>query len=163
MRDLFGTTSTRGTGRGLSPVVGKVMETSVVLLYLGLLTTTLYAGVVPDYRAATGDEVADRTLSGVAQRVEAAVPPNASHVAVHRTVDLPRTIRGKPYEVQTDGSRLVLIHPDHRVTSAVTLALPDHVARVEGNWSSSAPTVVVVVPAPDSDGVLVRLERGDER
>ncbi|WP_267642399.1 DUF7266 family protein [Haloarchaeobius amylolyticus] len=146
--------------RGLSPVVGKVMETSVVLLYLGLLTTTLYAGVVPDYRAATGDEVADRTLSAATQRVEAAVPPNASRVTVRRTVDLPRTIRGDPYEVRTTGDRLVLAHPDHRVTSEATLALPAHVVRVEGNWTSSAPAVLVVEPASGGPGVVVRLERG---
>ncbi|WP_435317353.1 DUF7266 family protein [Haloarchaeobius sp. TZWSO28] len=161
MRDVLDGTGDLGTDRGLSPVVGKVMETSVVLLYLGLLTTTLYAGIVPDYRAATGDEVADRTLSATAQRVEAAVPPNASHVAVSRTVDLPRTIRGDPYEIRAEGNRLVLSHPDHRVTSEAVLALPEHVTSVEGNWSSSTPAVLVVAQDPDSDGVIVRLEGGE--
>ncbi|WP_435335175.1 DUF7266 family protein [Haloarchaeobius sp. TZWWS8] len=145
--------------RGVSPVVAKALETSLVLLYLGLLTSTLYAGVVPDYRSSAGDEVADRTLSAAAQRIEVAVPPNVSRVSVRQRVDLPTTIRSEPYSIRADGNRLLVVHPDPAVHDELRLSLPDHVLRVEGNWSSLEPAVVVVEDEPG--GVVVRLERGD--
>ncbi|WP_435360551.1 DUF7266 family protein [Haloarchaeobius sp. DFWS5] len=145
--------------RGLSPVVGKVLEASVVLLYLGMLTTTMYGGVVPDYRGDAGDELADRTLAATTQQVEAAVPPNATRVAVRHAVDLPRTLRGEPYRIRVDGRRLVLDHPDKHVTSDAVLALPAHVVRVEGEWASNEQAVVVVERT--TDGVVVRLAGDD--
>ncbi|MFC4405340.1 DUF7266 family protein [Haloarchaeobius iranensis] len=146
--------------RGVSPVVGKALEISVVVLYIGLLSTTLYGGVVPDFRSAAGDELADRTLAGATQEVEDAVPPGtATAVDVRRRVELPRTIRGEPYHVRTDGRTLVLDHPDPNVAGETTLAVPAAVAQVEGSWSSTA-EAFVVVEGTDA-GLVVRLERGD--
>lgn len=145
--------------RGVSPVVGKALEVSVVVLYIGLLSTTLYAGVVPEFRSAAGDEVADRALAGATQDIETAVPPAATAVDVRQRVELPRTIRGEPYHVRTEGRTLVLDHPDPAVRTNATLALPSSVARVEGSWSSTA-EAFVVVERTDA-GLVVRLERGE--
>jgi hypothetical protein len=146
--------------RGVSPVVGKALEISVVVLYIGLLSTTLYGGVVPDFRSAAGDELADRTLAGATQEVEDAVPPGtATAVDVRRQVELPRTIRGEPYHVRVDGRTLVLDHPDPNVGVETTLAVPTAVVRVEGSWSSTA-EAFVVVELTDA-GLVVRLARGD--
>lgn len=149
----------RREGRAVSPVVGKALEVSVVVLYIGLVSTTLYGGVVPGYRSAAGDELADRTLAGVTQHVEDAVPPAATDVAVRRAVDLPRTIRGEPYHVRVENRTLVVDHPDPRVSAAAPLALPPSVVRVEGSWSSTA-RAFVVVERTDA-GLVVRLERGE--
>lgn len=150
----------RSDGRGVSPVVGKALEVSVVVLYIGLVSTTLYGGVVPEYRSAAGGEVADRTLAGATQEVEDAVPPGtATAVDVRRQVDLPRTIRGEPYHVRTDGRTLVLDHPDPNVRTATTLVLPTGVVRVTGSWSSTA-EAFVAVERTDA-GLVVRLERGE--
>ena len=145
--------------RGVSPVVGKALEISVVVLYIGLLSTTLYGGVVPDFRSAAGDELADRTLAGATQEVEDAVPPEMAAVDVRQRVELPRTIRGEPYHVRTDGRTLVLDHPDPNVGVETTLAVPAAVVQVEGSWSSTA-EAFVVVERTDA-GLVVRLERGE--
>ncbi|MFD1644398.1 DUF7266 family protein [Haloarchaeobius litoreus] len=146
--------------RGVSPVVGKTLEIGVVVLYIGLLSTTLYGGVVPDFRSAAGDEVADRTLAGATQEVEDAVPPGtATAVDVHRRVELPRTIRGEPYHVRVVGRTLVLDHPDPNIGVETTLAFPTTVVRVEGSWSSTA-EAFVVVERTDA-GLVVRLARGE--
>lgn len=145
--------------RGVSPVVGKALEISVVVLYIGLLSTTLYGGVVPDFRSAAGDELADRTLAGATQEIEDAVPPEMAAVDVRQRVELPRTIRGEPYHVRTDGRTLVLDHPDPNVGVETTLAVPAAVVQVEGSWSSTA-EAFVVVERTDA-GLVVRLERGE--
>lgn len=145
--------------RGVSPVVGKALEISVVVLYIGLLSTTLYGGVVPDFRSAAGDELADRTLAGATQEVEDAVPPEMAAVDVRQRVELPRTIRGEPYHVRTDGRTLVLDHPDPNVGVETTLAVPAAVVQVEESWSSTA-EAFVVVERTDA-GLVVRLERGE--
>lgn len=130
--------------RALSPVVGKALEASIVVLFVGLLTTTLFGGVVPTYRAAAGQELAERTVAGAADRVEASVPPAARDVAVTRRADLPATIAGADYRVRVDGRRLVLEHPNPDVDASTRLSLPDRVAAVRGGWESGGrPTVTV--------------------
>jgi hypothetical protein len=149
--------SLAGDDRGLSPVVSKTLELGLVVLYLGLVTTALYGGVVPDYRTAAGQSVADRTLASGAERVEAAVPPNATHVAVERRVSLPTTIRGEQYRVEaTNRTTLALRHPNPAIGGRVRLVVPDAVVSVSGEWRSGSPAAVTV--SRNATGLVVRLE-----
>lgn len=144
--------------RAVSPVVGKALEAALVVLYLGMVTTALYGSAVPDYRAATGAELADRTLAETTQYVQQAVPPNATAVDVRRRVDLPATIAGEPYEIHADGGALVLTHPNPAIGGRSRLALPTAVDRVSGTWDSRQPATVSV----ESEGgrYVVRLDGG---
>ena len=146
--------------RAVSPVVGKAMEASIVVLYVGVLTATLYGGVVPEYRTAAGAEVGERVLAQSAERVQQAVPTEARAVRVRLEVSLPQTIRGEAYSVQVKNRKLVLDHPDERVGGAVRLALPETVESVEGEWSSRDRAVVTV--GNGEDGFEVRLESAEE-
>lgn len=141
--------------RGVAPAVGKVLEIGVVVLFVGVVTTALYAGVVPDYRTAAGDEVGDRVLVAAADEIRASVPPEGRTVAAERRVDLPTTIRTANYRLVAADGRLRLAHPNDAVSGTVRLALPDRVARVEGTWRSGADTVVRVESTPE--GLVVRL------
>jgi hypothetical protein len=143
--------------RAVVPAVGKALEASIVVLLIGLLTTTLFGGVIPDYRAAAGQELADRTLSTAAHRVQDAVGPDAGRTSARVRVDLPATIRGDGYRIRAESGDLVLEHPDDEIGVRTPLAVPDHVREVRGEWSSHDPAVVVVEPA--GGGVVVRLER----
>nr|WP_158206580.1 hypothetical protein [Halomarina oriensis] len=127
-------------------------------MFIGLLTSTLFGGVVPGYRSAAGDAVAERSLSGAAARVEQAVPATES-ATVRLRVDLPDTIRGEHYHVRTDGRALVLDHPHGAVGGRVPLALPDSVTAVDGSWYSAQDPVVRANAT--ASGVVVRL--GEER
>jgi len=152
-------TPARRADRAVAPVVGKALEAGLVVLFVVLVTTALSTAVVPGYERVAGQRVADRTLAGAAERVQQAVPPAIRHAAARSRVDLPRTIAGQGYRVRTDGRALVLDHPDDALVARSRLALPAHVVRVEGSWSSRQPAVVSVDRAPD--GFVVRLVRGD--
>lgn len=145
--------------RGVAPVVGKVLEVGLVMLFVGALTAALYGGVVPDYRTTAGDEVAERVVASGSQQVQAAVPPNRSNVRSVAEVDLPETIRGRGYEVVVRNRTLVLEHPDPTVSAQSRLALPDSVVEVSGSWSSHERAWVVVESVPG--GLAVRLEGGE--
>jgi hypothetical protein len=143
--------------RALSPVVGKTLELGLVVLYLAFVATALYGGVVPDYRNAAGASVADRTLASSAERLEAAIPPNATHVAVERRVSLPTTIRGEQYWIEaTNRSTLRLRHPNPEIGERIRLVLPDPVVSVSGTWQSGSPAVVTV--SRNATGLVVQLE-----
>ncbi|WP_276300188.1 DUF7266 family protein [Halorussus lipolyticus] len=146
--------------RAVSPVVGKAMEASIVVLYVGVLTATLYGGVVPEYRTAAGAEVGERVLAQSAERVQQAVPTETRAVRVRAEVSLPRTIRGETYAIRTENRTLVLDHPEDRVGGRVTLALPETVESVAGEWSSRDPAVVAV--RNSEEGLEVRLESREE-
>lgn len=141
--------------RGITPAVGKAMEVGIVVLFIGVLSASLYGGVVPEYRNAVGDEVADRTVATAAERVEAAVPPSARRVRTAHRVDLPTSIRGAGYRIVVESRTLVLAHPSPAVSARTRLALPDRVDSVSGSWESGADTVVVV--SGTVSGVDVRL------
>ncbi|WP_423745665.1 hypothetical protein V5735_06820 (plasmid) [Haladaptatus sp. SPP-AMP-3] len=147
--------------RAVSPVIGKVLEAGLVVLYIGLLTTTLYGGVVPKYRTAVGDEMGQRVLSKSAERIQQAVPEAGTNVDVRTRVSLPETVRGRGYIIRADGTTLTLDHPNHRLNSSVRLALPSRVATVRGNWSSREPALITVRSGPD--GLVVELKRGEKR
>lgn len=149
-------TDLRGDDRGLSPVVGKTLEIGVVLLFVSLVTVTLYGGIVPDYRSAAGAEVGDRTLVAAAERVETAIPPNATAVHSETQVALPETIRGEPYTLRVSNRTLVLDHSDPAVSGRLALALPDRVTTVSGSVASGDDLLVVV--DGDRSGVRVSLE-----
>jgi len=146
----------RGDDRALTPVVSKALGVSLLVLYVGLLATSLYGGVVPDYRDAAGEELGERTLAGATLAVGDAVPPNATDATVERRVDIPATIRGSSYEIRVENSSLVLDHP--RFTRRRPLTLPDHVVSVSGSWTSTEATVVRVERV--AGGVAVRLSSG---
>jgi len=154
-------TAVDGDDRGLSTVVGKLLEIGIVVLYIGLLTTTLYGGVVPTYEAAAGREMGERTLALAAQRIEGAVPANATAVTARVSVDLPRAIAGEGYTIRTDGRALVLDHPDRGVDARTRLALPTSVVNVSGRWQSTDDVAVAVTHR--SDGLALTLVSGGER
>ncbi|WP_338727408.1 hypothetical protein [Haladaptatus sp. DJG-WS-42] len=141
--------------RAVTPVVGKVFEVGLVALYIGLLTTTLYAGAVPEYRTAAGAEVGERVLASATQRVEQSIPPAATTVQHRQTVSIPQTIRGEQYEIRAANESLVLLHPNENIDGKARLALPDRVVSVSGTWRSTDETALVVEDAPG--GLRVRL------
>ena len=153
-------------GRALSSVVGKTLELGLLALFVGLLVSTFYGGVLPEYRTGAANAVADRTTASVATELEAAVPSTGDvgvapddgvqSVAVEHEVDVPATIRGDRYEFRLESGSLVLDHPRDELSRRVPLALPDGVVRVEGE-ARSGETVVIVVESTDS-GLVVRLE-----
>lgn len=130
--------------RALSTVVEKLLSMGLVLLYIGLVTTTLYGGTVPAYQSAVGAELGDRTLSEATARVEQAVPPDARAVSTTVRVSIPDTIDGTGYSIRTDGDALVLDHPDPEIGGRTRPVVPDRVGSLEGNWQSGSQTVVTV-------------------
>lgn len=136
--------------RATSPIVGKAMEATIVVLYLGLVTAVLYGGAVPEYRATAGDEVAERTVAGAAGDIEAAVPPAVTEADVRIQVSLPATIAGEAYRIRASAGRLILEHPDADVAAEATLVLPERVAAVDGTWESGSENEVRVRTVGDS-------------
>lgn len=143
--------------RAVTGAVGKLLEVALVVLFVGLLSTTLFGGVVPEYRSTAGAEVGERTLALGAQRVQQAVPPvvDAAHASATYRVDLPRTIRGEAYRIRTDGRTLVLDHPAPAVHGRIQLAVPAGTT-VSGTWTSRGDPVIRVTTT--EDGSTVRLE-----
>lgn len=152
------TPGAHGDRRAVSAVVGKVLEVGLVLLFVAGVTASLYGGVVPSYRTASGNAVAERALAAGAQEVQQAVPPNGSRVRATVTVDLPATIRGRHYDVVVRNRTLVLDHPHPDVAATARLALPPSVVAVSGRWRSGQPARVVVQSV--SGGLAVRLVEG---
>ncbi len=144
--------------RALTPVVSKALTLSLLVLYVGVLATSLHGGVVPDYRDAAGSELGERTLAGATLAVEDAVPPAASDATVERRVDLPATVRGTTYEVRTDDRSLVFEHP-RLPTRRRPLTLPDRVVSVSGHWDSGETAWVLVERV--EGGLAIRLVSGD--
>lgn len=150
-RDIGGWGQSRGRScdRGLSPVVGKTLELGVGVLFVALLTATFFGGIAPDYRAAVGTELGDRTLVAAAERVEAAVPADTG-IRADRSVAvrLPPAIRGDSYRVvvanDTSTPALRLVHPDASIGGRIRLTVPDATV-VRGSWDSASPSRAVVV------------------
>lgn len=136
-------------------MVGKALEAAIVVLFIGTMTTALYGGVVPEYRAAAGDEVADRALVAAAGEIEGSVPPNARDVTAETRVTLPSAIRNANYRIVANGTTIRLEHPDDEIAGTHRLALPSYVRRVVGAWRSGAETTVLT--ETEGDGVVVRL------
>lgn len=143
--------------RAVSAVIGKALEASIVVLYIGLLTTTLYAGVLPEYRTAAATEVTDRTLADASGEIGTAIPQSGGETTAR--VDVPTTIRGETYRLHVREGSLVLDHPHPTVGDRTPLVLPESVVSIEGEWHSADPAVVRV-EATD-DGYAITLETGD--
>lgn len=141
-------------GRAASPVVGKALEAAVVVLYLVLLSTVLYGGVVPEYRAAAGTELGDRVLAESVVEIHAAVPQPGARSETD--VALPETIRGEPYRIKATDDRLVLAHPHPEIGGERPITVPADVDRVHGEWNSTDRSLIVVTD--DGDERVVRLE-----
>jgi hypothetical protein len=142
--------------RAVSTVVEKTLAIGLVTLFVSLVSLTMFGGVVPDFRAASGEELAERTLAKATERVQQAVPPNATRADVRMRVSLPGTIRRAGYRVRVDGRALVLDHPSDRISARTPLALPQSVVTVDGEWQSGGPAYVRVERV--EDGLAVRLE-----
>ncbi|RLM97274.1 hypothetical protein [Haloarcula sp. Atlit-7R] len=145
--------------RALSTVVEKLLSMGIVLLYIGVVTTTLYGGTVPAYQSAVGAELGDRTLAEATARVEQAIPPEAPAVSATVRVSLPETIDGAGYSIRTDGDALVLDHPNPEIGGRAQPVLPDRVDTLEGEWQAGSPTVVVVSGTTGSVTVTLEAER----
>lgn len=124
--------------RGTTPVVGKTLAIGIVLLYIGGMTTLLYGSVLPGYQAATGEELADRSLAAAAGEIEQSVPEARGEVNRTRRVRLPDRIREERYRLELSGERLRLAHPDRETTSATSLSLPPGTVVRESTWQSGA-------------------------
>ncbi|MFB6142908.1 MAG: hypothetical protein ABEJ30_06150 [Halorientalis sp.] len=146
--------------RGVTPVVEKTLAIGLVTLFVSLVSVALYGGAVPEYRTATADELAERTLAKASERVQQAVPPNATRAQSRVRVSLPATIRGVDYRIRPEGDTLVLVHPAEGVGARARLALPGSVTRVEGVWESEGPNHVVVERR--GSRTVVRLQTGGE-
>nr|WP_272931363.1 hypothetical protein [Halobacterium noricense] len=136
------------------------MEAGIVVLFVALLTTTLYGGVVPNARTAAADEVGERTLQHAAANVEAAVPNTdpraaADEVVAERRISLPATIRDRGYRITANGTRLALVHGHADVGGETALVLPGRVRDVRGNWTDS--DALVRVRAHPDGGLVVEL------
>ncbi|WP_081603273.1 MULTISPECIES: hypothetical protein [unclassified Haloferax] len=165
-------TGGRAAERAVVPVVGKALEAAIVVLFVGLLTTVLFGGVVPDHRAAVGHELADRTLAAATEQVEttAVVPESAVRGSRRVDAELPRAIRGSSYRIAyvpnatlaTDPNvtapALVLDHPNDAFDRRLPVMLPDSVS-VSGAWDSGNDCVVRVV-VDDDDGTTLELANG---
>lgn len=147
--------------RATSPVVGKALEAGLVMLYIGMLTASLYGGVVPEYRTTAGIEVSERVLTETSYTIQQAVPPDATaaHAEVH--VDIPGQIQGSVYQISIENQTLVLNHSNPEIAGELPLALPDSVSIAGGEWESHQRTVVEV--RRGDDGFKVTLANREDR
>lgn len=129
-----------------------------MVLFIAMLTATLFGGVVPDARDAAADEVGERTLQYAAGSIERAIPAAGVNATVERRVPLPDSIRSRGYRITAENGSLVLVHADDSVGSHTPLVLPDRVRAVRGNWTDDD-AVVRVEPHPDG-GLVVILAEG---
>lgn len=141
--------------RGVTPTVGKTLELGLAVLFVGGLVATLYGGVVPEYRTAAGGQTADRTLAGLTERIERAVPPAVESATVVRRVSVPATVRGRAYRIVGDGTWVRLVHPHPAIGAETRLAVPSRVTGVTGSWTSTGETWLRLETTPE--GVSVRL------
>lgn len=155
------------TDRAVTPMVAKTLEAGIVVLFIGIATTGLYAGVVPDYRTATATDVGERTLVAAGNEIERSVPPDAAAVHAETRVDLPATIRSEEYRIvagtrdaegsgPAGGAPTVELDHDHpAVGGSYALAVPDRVVDVRGELTGGDGRIVV---RSTGNGVVVVLE-----
>jgi|GEM_PF-5455940 len=124
--------------RAVTPVVGKLLEAGVVVVFVGVVLAGLNAGVVPGFQATAADEVGERTLTAAADSVESAARADADGV-VRPDPNLPARIGGEPYVLRGAGDELVLAYGD--TERRAPLVLPANVT-VEGAWESGEPVAV---------------------
>lgn len=120
--------------RAISPVVEKVIAIGLVAIFVSGFVGALLGGVVPDYRAAAGEEIAERTLAEAAKTVERAVPAAAGTRNGRATTDLPATIADRAYRVELDGRDLRLVHPNPAIGPSTRVAVPASVTVRNSTW-----------------------------
>lgn len=145
--------------RAVTPVVEKTITIGLVALFLAGLTTALFGGAVPAARDAVGESLGDRVLATATERVEQAIPPNATRVTATARLELPATIRGSGYAIRTDGRSLVLDHPAPAVGGRSRLVLPPAVSTVSGGCDSGGACFVAVESVGGGLAVELREER----
>lgn len=141
--------------RAMSPVIGKALESTLIILYIALITATLYGGTVPEYRATAGSEIADRTAADVVAEIQRAVPPESVDAEARTRIDLPPTIAGETYHLEIVERTLMVSHPNPNIGAAVPIVVPDRVVTIEGAWQSGGQLTIIV--RSTEDGLVVRL------
>lgn len=141
--------------RGVTPVVEKLLTIGIVVLFIGSVTAVLFGSAVPGYRDAVGAELGDRVVVSAGEQIEASIPPEGVSGTGRTTVDVPETIRGKPYELRLDGGALVLEHPNAAIAARTRLSLPVHVSSATGSIDSLGNRTVVISDAPTGTAVRV--------
>lgn len=145
--------------RAAAPVVGKALEIAVLVVFVGLVSASLFGSVVPAYQTAAGVEVGDRVLTAAASQVEAAANVPADVVERRVTVSLPRTVRGTSYGVRAENESgtfsLVLAHPNAAIDGRAALAVPPRVTAVRGEFRSTADPAPTVVVTGRANGTVV--------
>lgn len=142
--------------RAVSPVVGKLLASGLAVLYIASITGLLVGGIVPDYRAATGDELGERVLATAAGHVEQAQPTTESAVDSRTGVALPATIRDQQYQIRLANGTLVLDHPDDALDARTCLDLPPNVTATNSTWHSGDRLVVRVTGPPSNRTVTLQ-------
>lgn len=130
--------------RAVSPVVEKTLAAGIVVLYVGAMTTLFVGGVVPDYRAATGQEVAERTHAAVLAEIDSSIPETGASAAVRTRVEVPATIRASGYDIVLESGDLVLDHPDDSIGVRTSVWTPAGTTIADGRVDSGATLVIVV-------------------
>lgn len=133
----------RSDDRAASAVVGKVLAAGIAVLYVAGMTTLLFGGVVPEYRAASGEELGDRVLATAAGEVESNSPAVEGEVELRTERSLPATIKDEEYEIVLSGTTLELDHPEPGIGAETEIALPPEVTVGNATWTSGDPFVVV--------------------
>jgi FlaG/FlaF family flagellin (archaellin) len=146
--------------RAVSPVVGKLLAAGLAVLYIASITGLLVGGIVPDYRAATGEELGERVLATAASHVEQVRPATDGNVTARTGTSLPATIRDQQYSLRLVNGTLVLDHPDDSLDARTRLALPPNVTATTSTWHSGDRLVVRVTgPATNRTLTLRESER----
>ena len=140
----------------MSPVVGKALESTIIVLYIALITAALYGGTVPEYRAAAGSEIADRTMADVAIEIQRSIPPESTDADIKKQMSLPPTIAGEHYRIKANERRLTLTHPHPQIETQIPLVISDRVISVEGEWQSGGQLSITVLTT--DAGLVVRLQ-----
>lgn len=142
--------------RAVTPVIGKLLASGLAVLYIASITGLLVGGIVPDYRAATSDELGERVLATAAGHVEQA-QPTTDGVADSRTeTALPATIHGQQYQLRLVNGSLVLDHPDDALDTRTRLNLLPNVTATNSTWHSGDRLVVRVTGPPSNRTVTLQ-------
>lgn len=128
--------------RAVAPVVSKLLTAAIAVLYIAVTVSLLLGGVVPEYRTAAGEELAERTLAEAAATVERAAAGSEHTTVAHVRADIPPTIRDGSYRLVLRNGTLLLDHHDSALDRRVNLTLPSRVESVESSWDGGTTLVV---------------------
>lgn len=145
--------------RAVSPVIGKLLASGLAVLYIASVTGLLVGGIVPDYRAASGEELGERVLATAASSVEQARPATDGNATTTVDVDLPATIRDQQYRLTLRNRTLLLDHPDDALDARTHLTLPPNVTATNTTWHSGDRLVVRVAGPPSNRTLSLEGER----